>query len=1128
MKKKYFATIIAFTLSLIIVFNLTACNNRGGKENEACPPHAYSEWVVDTLATCTDSGSRHHACSKCGHREDENINALGHNFVNGVCMRCGGKEEDSTVPVSDVAKIRLTSRQPVVGKETPSCLEVNAEMISGYNATVEKSGDFGLSSYKTDSLNVSFESNADEYGVTDSITVDDTISLEQAYYVQSNGELALGEIYADYYEVEIDYTDDGKVDGLYYYDSYYIYKYDVQNRLVEIFKNGELYKKFEYNVNGNIVSENTKAQDGEIIKNYRYTQEGALQSVGENSVFEQYSINGNTITLDGHSYIRSSDSSITVSGKDDATFVYEYEFNGTNYITTKTLNGDETTYSYVGDRLVSLNNRYGAVEYILDNELNYIGLKYLGEKYYFAVDPYGNVMALLDCDGEIKITYEHDIWGNVLTVKGDLADSLGKINEIVNLNGVYDFVLGVYNLTEGIYIPAYGITLQKGSTSVTQVKSMYEWEQNGYFARSAVSSFACIHDKVVEVVVDNLKEQGMDVVSNLYATDKAGNNRRLVDVYTLDYSITPFSAMNLVDGNQIYEVIYKPQNSEEKYYKHAKEKVGAIVKNWSVSYFAEYTPVQGTMKFGGQFVYMDKLISYQTISEVGGIVSYQVLNNEKTNYDQSVNIFNYDTNKYVNYVNNTFDLNFLDGVTIIPGITRETYDVIDGFLADKLQAVAGNVCDQMLIYDDPSYYDALQANNAKDYWSQMNLSDTTTYLEIQADGSVKVKTMPVWETDGFVTKLLIGAGVILVTAVVATIAVSIPGLNCVVVSICVGAAKGAIAGALSGFAFGAVSGAAGELIGQLASGQTVDWEKIANAAVGGAADGFMSGAITGAIMGGIQGGLKPTYCFEAGTPVATSAGAVAIENVAVGDSVLSYDYITGSQSYKTVTATSVRQTNEVIELTVGDEQILTTVRHPFYVVNDDKYYGYTAAELLSVGDRVMTSDGNYVEITDIENRTLAEPMTVYNFTVEDNHSYYVGENELLVHNGGGCNSSGKNFADTKKLNRHYNDHGRSVGAKNPTDYLNKANKFINKNTGYTLREGTSLSQFRNDMAQLAQSKGSTKMWLSRINGDSVFYDAVTQEFAIIDKNDIIRTFWKLDKPDNVKYVFDQLSRAIKW
>ena len=211
------------------------------------------------------------------------------------------------------------------------------------------------------------------------------------------------------------------------------------------------------------------------------------------------------------------------------------------------------------------------------------------------------------------------------------------------------------------------------------------------------SSFACIHDKVVEVVVDNLKEQGMDVVSNLYATDKAGNNRRLVDVYTLDYSITPFSAMNLVDGNQIYEVIYKPQNSEEKYYKHAKEKVGAIVKNWSVSYFAEYTPVQGTMKFGGQFVYMDKLISYQTISEVGGIVSYQVLNNEKTNYDQSVNIFNYDTNKYVNYVNNTFDLNFLDGVTIIPGITRETYDVIDGFLADKLQAVAGNVCDQMLI-----------------------------------------------------------------------------------------------------------------------------------------------------------------------------------------------------------------------------------------------------------------------------------------------------------------------------------------------------------------------------------------------------------------------------------------------
>lgn len=1005
MKKKHILTFIAIGLTFVMLFNFVGCG--GGKESQICPPHSYGEWVETLPATCTTQGSHYHICSVCGHREDEPIAALDHNYVNGVCLRCNNpdpKNPQPTTPISDVAKVRLAANQPIVGQALASAALIEADKIEGYNATIEKGNDFGISSYKTDSLSVEFATNADSFNVTDTVTVDDKIAVEQSYYVQDNGDLALGELYTDYYEVEIDYTDDGKVSGIYYYDTYYIYRYDANGRLTEVYKDGDLYKKLGYDSRGRIIFEQTKCAI-DYSKNYSYTETGALAKIEDDSVYEKYQIADNVVTLNGRTYTIT-DQAVSLGGNTEGTVTYQYEFNGTKYLTSKTINGRTTTYSYVGDRLVSLRSEAGDIEYILDSELNYIGLKYEGEKYYFAVDPFGNVMALIDCDGNIKVAYEHDIWGNIFSVTGEMSDSLGEANEIVNLNGIYDFGLGVYFLGDGIYIPSYGITVKTAPVAVVQVRSMYEWEQNGYFARSAVTSFASIHDKVVDVVVENLKEQGMDVVSNLYATDEAGSNRRLVDVYTLDYSITPFSAMNLVDGNQIYEVIYRPQNSKN-YYERTQKKLSEICEHWTVSYFADYTPIAGTMDFNGQFIYLNKLISYRTEAQVGGIVSYEVLNNVKSNYDKSVNIFNYDTNQYVNYVNNTFDLNFLDGVTIIPGITRETYDAIDGFLADKLQSVAGNICDQMLIYDDPSYYSSLEANNAKDYWSQMNLGPdaTTSYLEIQADGSVQVKTMPVWETDGFQTKLLIGLGVILVTAVVATIAISIPGLNCVVVSICVGAAKGAIAGALSGFAFGAVSGAAGELIGQLASGQSVDWEKIANAAAGAAADGFMSGAITGAIMGGIQGGLNPTYCFEAGTPVKTAAGTVAIENVAVGDQVLSYDYVTRQQTYKPVTATSVRQTNELIALTVGGEKIVTTPRHPFYVVNDDTYHGYTAAEYLSEGDCILTADGGYATITAVERETLEEPINVYNFTVEDNHSYYVGERELLVHNAGGCTTS---------------------------------------------------------------------------------------------------------------------------
>lgn len=1043
MKKRFIVSIAAVVLAVIMLFNFVACADDKNQMDVNCPPHEYLEWITDIQATCTEAGSRHRICLKCGYREEDVIEALGHSFVDGFCVRCSIPDPDRNplpdqdpaeeeTPQTESAKVRLIAKQPVVGVEPSAPAEVAVAQISGYNASVEKNDNFGLTSYKAGALDVSFETNADEYGVTDTVTVDDTISVEQMYYVVDD-ELALGEIYADYYEVEIDYTNGGRVEGIYYYDTYYIYKYDDIGRLIEVYKDGKLYKSFAYNGNGNIIEEQTNTQNGTVHRSYSYTQNGELFAVDGDNVYRQYQVNGNVVSVGGRSYVYVSDDKVTVKGDRDAEYLYEYEFNGTRYITSKIIDGRETEYAYVGDRLVSLRNDHGLVEYVLDSELNYIGIKFNGEKYYFAVDPYGNVMALIDSDGEAKVVYEHDIWGNVYSVTGELAHSLGEINEIVNLNGIYDFELGVYYLAEGIYIPAYGITLQRDPQTVAQVKSMYEWEQNGYFTRSAVSSFAAIHDKVVDVVVENLKEQGMDVVSHLYATDAVGNSRRLVDIYTLDYSLTPFSAMNLVDGNQIYEVIYRSPNSE-RYYERAQQKLNDICTNWSVSYFAEYVPVAGTMKFYGQFIYMDKLISYQTESRVGGIVSYEVLENEKSNYDQSVNIFNYDTNRYVNYVNNTFDLDFLDSVTIIPGITRETYNKIDGFLSDQLQSVAGNICDQMLIYDDPEYLAALEANQAKDHWSQMNLGPgaTTSYLEIQEDGSVQVKTMPVWETDGFVTKLLIGAGVILVTAVVATIAVAIPGANCVVVSICVGAAKGAIGGALSGFAFGAVAGGAGELIGQLASGQTVDWEKIANAAAGAAADGFMTGAITGAIMGGIQGGIKPTYCFEAGTPVVTENGTVAIEDIAVGDRVLSYDYVTGEQSYQTVTATSIRQTNELIALSVGSEQIVTTPRHPFYVVNDDIYRGYTAAEYLSAGDCILTTDGDYAIIESVEKQLLVEPIDVYNITVENNHNYYVGEAELLVHNIS-CNDLHNGRSST------YKDWKRD-------DYLNNIDNSDLKNT----------------------------------------------------------------------------------
>ena len=46
----------------------------------------------------------------------------------------------------------------------------------------------------------------------------------------------------------------------------------------------------------------------------------------------------------------------------------------------------------------------------------------------------------------------------------------------------------------------------------------------------------------------------------------------------------------------------------------------------------------------------------------------------------------------------------------------------------------------------------------------------------------------------------------------------------------------------------------------------------------------------------------------------------------------------------------------------------------------------------------MDDEGNKLHLEKKNKEHLSEPVTVYNFAVEDYHTYFVGENDVLVHN----------------------------------------------------------------------------------------------------------------------------------
>jgi len=226
-------------------------------------------------------------------------------------------------------------------------------------------------------------------------------------------------------------------------------------------------------------------------------------------------------------------------------------------------------------------------------------------------------------------------------------------------------------------------------------------------------------------------------------------------------------------------------------------------------------------------------------------------------------------------------------------------------------------------------------------------------------------------------------------------------------------ASGALKGALIGAATGAVGGGLKSAMDYMEEHDTLDGS--GSQILSGAAEGFRDGAISGAISGAQAGAAKyaknPSgYCFVAGTLVLTTIGLVAIENIQPGDMVYAKEAVGVEQSVdvsqdsETAPVLEVfsHEVDETYVVTVDGEDIETTSNHPFYDENGEQ----VEAKDLEEGDELTTEDGDTATVDSVECIHHDEPVMVYNFCVMEDHTYFVGEHGVLVHND--CDGSAKN------------------------------------------------------------------------------------------------------------------------
>ncbi len=165
--------------------------------------------------------------------------------------------------------------------------------------------------------------------------------------------------------------------------------------------------------------------------------------------------------------------------------------------------------------------------------------------------------------------------------------------------------------------------------------------------------------------------------------------------------------------------------------------------------------------------------------------------------------------------------------------------------------------------------------------------------------------------------------------------------------------------------------------------------------------------------------LNTRVCFVAGTLVSTADGFKPIEELKVGDLVLTRnEFADGEETdndYQPVTELITTHPGELLELTLSDgnseETLTTTANHPFYSLDTRSFIH---ADQLEESSRVASADGQPLTVTAISRRMASEGenFTTYNIEVAGSHTYFVGRQRAWVHNTStACKAAMKRFAD---------------------------------------------------------------------------------------------------------------------
>ena len=101
-------------------------------------------------------------------------------------------------------------------------------------------------------------------------------------------------------------------------------------------------------------------------------------------------------------------------------------------------------------------NGGGLILYYYYDASGVTGFEYNNNKYYYGKNLQGDIIKIFDASGIEVVTYKYDAWGNIISISGSFASTVGQYNPFRYRSYYYDSETGWYYLNSRYYDPSVG------------------------------------------------------------------------------------------------------------------------------------------------------------------------------------------------------------------------------------------------------------------------------------------------------------------------------------------------------------------------------------------------------------------------------------------------------------------------------------------------------------------------------------------------------------------------------------------------------------------------------------------------------------------------------------------------